>query len=141
MGENYGTSFAAKLISQEKYEEAIEAASKDAVKDPADPQPVYERGVACSALGRYADAVADLERAIELDREEAMLETDFVDDALFGALLGEARASKDVAFGVARLERYRALFPRGRHAADVDLWSGRLRGEGQDGVIVKERLS
>ncbi len=140
MGENYGNSFAQKLIKQEKYAEAVEAATRDADRDAADPVPVFDRACAWLAQERWAEAVIDLEKAIVLDEREQMLETDFVDDALFGALLGEARATKDVSAAVVRLGHYREVFPAGRHVADVDTWSRRIRGEGANDVIVKERL-
>jgi hypothetical protein len=82
--------------------------------------------------------VADLERALLLDEQAQVLETDFVDDSLFSALLGQARleAAADVAGALARLGHYRAVFPRGRHLADVETWSARLRGEGRDATWI-----
>ena len=138
MGQNYGVSFASKLIEDGQYEEALEAATRDHERDPEDPEPLVDRAVALSHLTRYDEAVGELQRALTLDEDSNTLETDFVDDALFSALLAQARATADVERGVATLQRYLGILPKGRHAADVATWSGRLRGEGKDVPIVKE---
>ena len=61
--------------------------------------------------------------------------------ARFSALLAEsrhrARTSVDEAVGL--LATYRDRLPGGQHAADVDLWSRRLRGQEPAAPIVKER--
>lgn len=138
MGQNYGVSFASKLIEDGKYEEALQAATRDHERDPEDPEPLVDRALALSHLERYDDAVAELERALVLDKDSNTLETDFVDDALFSALLAQARRDANAEQGVAKLRRYLTSFPDGRHVVDVATWSGRLRGEGKDVPIVKE---
>jgi tetratricopeptide (TPR) repeat protein len=143
MTQNYGGSFAQRLIDQGKFDEAVTLASREAERDPVDPEHLMDRAGAFFALERYGDAVKDLEKALALDAVAQVLETDFLDDSLFSALLAEARAAapSDLRSAIARLEHYLAVFPMGRHLADVELWSGRLRGEGRDAIIVKERLT
>jgi tetratricopeptide (TPR) repeat protein len=138
MTQNYGGTFAQKLCDQGKFDEAVAEATRAIERDNEDPEPLVDRASALASLGRHAEAADDLEAALVLDEEEQMLETDFVDDALFSALLGEARAMTDIGEAVTRLEHYRAVLPTGKHAGDVDVWARRLRGEGRDEVIVKE---
>jgi tetratricopeptide (TPR) repeat protein len=131
-------SFAAKLLEEGRYAEAVVEASRAIERDDADPEARFERGSAYGWLERYAEAVADFESALALDEAVGVLDRDVVDDAYFSALLGEARGL-DAAAGVGRLERYLAVLPSGRHRDDVREWSRRLRGEGQDRVIEKIR--
>ncbi len=138
MTQNYGGTFAHKLFEQGKFEEAVAEATRAIERDSEDPEPFVDRASALASLGRHAEAAHDLEAALVLDQEEQMLETDFVDDALFSALLGDARAMSDVGHAVTRLHHYRAVLPTGKHSSDVEVWSRRLRGEGRDEVIVKE---
>ena len=143
MTQNYGGSFAQRLIDQGKFDEAVALATREVERDPVDPEHLMDRAGAFFALERYGDAVKDLEKALALDAVAQVLETDFLDDSLFSALLAEARAAApaDLRSAILRLEHYLAVFPKGRHLADVELWSGRLRGEGRDAIIVKERLT
>ncbi|MEO6953151.1 MAG: hypothetical protein ABI321_15225 [Polyangia bacterium] len=141
MGENYGRSFAAKLIEDERFEEALVAGTEAEQRDRLDPEPILDRARALLALERWTDAVDEVERAMKLDEEAGgILETDLVDDTVFQALLGEARmvASSDLSRALAQLTRYGKVMPSGRHLADVQTWSGRLRGEGKNDVIVKD---
>jgi tetratricopeptide (TPR) repeat protein len=135
---SYGISFAQKLLDEGKYEQAVAAATKAMELEPEDPEPLFERAQAYANLDRYVEAAADYERALKLDEEAQVLQTDFVDDAYFSALLGAAR-KEPVAEGVKRLERYAQVFPAGRHLADVRDWQKRLRGE-LPSQFVKERL-
>jgi tetratricopeptide (TPR) repeat protein len=138
--QNYGGSFAQKLIDQGRYEEAVTSATREVERDREDPEPLVDRATALTALGRFADALTDLEKALALDEVAQVLETDFVDDALFEAVVGDARAqASQVADAVARLGRYRTLFPRGRHLVDLERCAAQLRGERDDSPIVKER--
>jgi len=139
--QNYGGSFAQRLIDQGEFEQAIVVATREAAKDPKDPEPVFDRAVALSAQSRFIEATADFERALALDEEAQVLELDFVDDAVFGSLLGEARAksTSDLNAALARLAHYAAVFPKGRHLGDIDRLARELRGEKDDSVIVKER--
>ena len=139
MGENYGVSFAHKLNEQGLWDDAIAQASKDIAHDGDDPDPFVERAVALAAKEQYLAAVTDLQKSLELDVAAQTLDTDFVDDTLFGALLGEARKQSDVQQGLAVLARYLEIFPKGRHLQDVDIWTRRLRGDDKDAIIVKEQ--
>src|SRR5665213_2550158 len=91
MAGRYGMSFAAKMIQEGKYVEAVEEATRAAARDDDDPAPLVERASAYAWLERYPEAVADLEAAIALDETAGVLETDVVDDAYFSALLGAAK--------------------------------------------------
>jgi tetratricopeptide (TPR) repeat protein len=129
MAGNYGMSFAAKMIEQGRYAEAIEEASRAAARDDEDPVPLVERASAYAWLERYPQAVTDLEAALVLDEAAGVLEIDVVDDAYFSALLGaakvEARSSLETA--VQTLARYGTVLPAGRHLADAAAWPARLR--------------
>jgi tetratricopeptide (TPR) repeat protein len=129
MAGRYGMSFAAKMIEQGKYAEAIEEATRAVARDEEDPAPLVERGSAYAWLERYPEAVRDLEAALALDETAGVLEIDVVDDAYFSALLGaakvEAQTSLDTA--VRMLARYQAVLPAGRHLADAAAWPDRLR--------------
>jgi tetratricopeptide (TPR) repeat protein len=135
---SYGISFAQKLLDEGKFAEAAAAATRAIAADAEDPEPLFERATAYANLDRYAEAATDLERALKLDEEARVLETDFLDDAYFSALLGAAR-KEPVAEGVKRLDRYAEIFPEGRHVADARDWQKRLRGE-LPSQFVKERL-
>lgn len=138
MGHQYGKSEAASLIDAEDYEAAVTAASEAIAREPAYSEHWFERATALAWLERYAEAVGDFERARELDHTTAVIEDDELDDAYFSALLGAARAEADVEAGCARLERYRALYPSGKHVGDAADWQKRLRGELKS-HFVKER--
>ena len=129
MAGRYGMSFAAKMIQEGKYVEAVEEATRAAARDDDDPAPLVERASAYAWLERYSEAVADLEAAIALDETAGVLETDVVDDAYFSALLGaakvEAKASMESA--TKTLARYAGILPGGRHLADAAAWPDRLR--------------
>lgn len=142
MGGIYGISKAAKANEEGKYELAIEEATRAIALDEDDPEAPCERAFALSQLGRYAEAVADLELAIRLDEEEDMLDDTTVDDALFSALLGDAKelARTAVSAGAARLGRYAEILPKGGHLKDAREWARRLTGELKTTDIVKARL-
>ncbi len=129
MAGRYGMTFAAKLIQQGNYAEAVEEATRAFVRDEEDPAPLIDRASAYAWLEQYADAVKDLEMALELDKESGVLETDVVDDAYFSALLGAAKAEArtSVETAATTLARYRTVLPDGRHVADADAWPERLR--------------
>ena len=122
-------SFAAKLIQEGKYAEAIEEASRAVARDDEDPAALVDRANAYAWLERYPEAARDLEAALALDETAGVLETDVVDDAYFSALLGaaklEARTSLDAA--TETLARYETILPGGRHLADAAAWPDRLR--------------
>ena len=129
MAGRYGMSFAAKMIQEGKYAEAIEEATRAVARDDEDPAPLVERANAYAFLERYPEAVKDLEAAIALDETAGVLESDVVDDAYFSALLGaaklEAQSSLDAA--TETLARYATILPGGRHLADAAAWPDRLR--------------
>jgi tetratricopeptide (TPR) repeat protein len=138
MGHQYGRSQAGSLLDAGDYEAAVEAAAEAIAREPENSEHWFERATALAWLERYAEAVGDFERARQVDAKTAVLDDDEVDDAYFSALLGAARAEADVAAGCARLARYRAIFPSGRHLADAEDWQKRLRGELKS-HFVKER--
>jgi tetratricopeptide (TPR) repeat protein len=129
MAGRYGMSFAAKLMQEGKYAEAIEEATRAAARDDEDPTPLVERAGAYALLERYPEAVRDLEEAFRLDESASVLEVDVVDDAYFSALLGAARAEAATSIEAAEqtLARYQTIRPGGRHLADAAAWPGRLR--------------
>ena len=129
MAGRYGMSFAAKLMQEGKYAEAIEEATRAAARDDEDPTPLVDRANAYALLERYPEAVRDLEEAFRLDESASVLEVDVVDDAFFSALLGAARAEAATSIEAAErtLSRYQAVRPGGRHLADAAAWPERLR--------------
>ena len=130
MAGRYGMTFAAKLIQEGKYAEAVEEASRAVARDEEDPAALVDRASAYAWLERYPEAVQDLEAALALDRTAGVLEIDVVDDAYFSALLGAAKAEARTAMddAVRTLGRYKSVLPDGRHLDDVALWTERLRG-------------
>jgi tetratricopeptide (TPR) repeat protein len=124
----YGRSFASKLIQDGKYEDAITEATKAIALEDDNPEHYADRATACVQLGRDLEAVSDFKKALELDEVTQILETDLIDDDMFSALLAAARAEKDTDKGCALLASYRDTLPKGRHVADVDTWTQRLRG-------------
>jgi len=84
MAGRYGMSFAAKMIQQGKYAEAIDEATRAVMRDEEDPAALVERASAYAWLERYPEAVTDFEAAIALD------ETTTAADV---ALLWEARSA------------------------------------------------
>jgi tetratricopeptide (TPR) repeat protein len=132
MAGRYGMSFAAKMIEQGRYAEAIEEATRAVARDEEDPTPLVERASAYAWLERYPEAVTDLEAAIKLDEAAGVLEVDVVDDAYFSALLGAAKAEAPHSMEAAdrTLARYRTVLPGGRHLADAEAWPERLRTMG-----------
>lgn len=142
MGGIYGISKAAKANEEGNYQLAIEEATKAAALDEEDPEPPFERAFALCQLERYAEAVEALERAIQLDAEEEMLDDTTVDDAYFSALLGDAKAlaKQSPEAGAKRLARYAEILPEGGHGKDAREWAKRLTGELKTTDIVKARL-
>jgi len=130
MAGRYGMTFAAKLIQEGKYAEAVEEASRAVARDDEDPAALVDRAAAYAWLERYPEAVRDLEAALALDQTAGVLETDVVDDAYFSALLGAAKAEARTSIEAAErtLARYGTVLPGGRHLEDAALWPARLRG-------------
>ena len=138
MGHQYGRSKAAVLIEAGEFEAALQAASEEIARERDNSEHWWDRATALASLERHDEAVADFERAKEVDAKSAVLDDDMLDDAYFSALLGAARATPDVSAGCAKLERYAAVFPSGRHVQDAGDWQKRLRGELKS-TFVKER--
>ena len=130
MAGRYGMSFAAKLIQEGKYTEAVEEATRAVARDDEDPAALVDRAAAYALLERYPEAARDLEAALALDQTAGVLETDVVDDAYFSALLGAARAEARTSVDAAErtLARYGTVLPDGRHRDDAAAWRDRLRG-------------
>jgi tetratricopeptide (TPR) repeat protein len=127
----YGATRAAALFQSGDYEAAIAAATEDFEKDRENPEHLVDRARAAAVLERFDIALGDLDLALELDDDAAVLDSDIVDDAYFSALLGAARmqatTSREAAVKV--LERYRRRWPTGSHHDDVAVWTRRLLGE------------
>jgi len=124
-------SFAKRHIEQGEYEEAIAAATEEIEGGNTAAEPLFDRATAYELCERYAEAVADFERAIEKNRAEKELDPFVLDDAYFSAVLAAARAeaSTDLQNALARLDRYREVWPEGSHVAESRDWQKRLRGE------------
>jgi tetratricopeptide (TPR) repeat protein len=131
MAGRYGISFAKKHIEQGEYEEAVAAATEEIASGNTGPEPLFDRATAYELLERYAEAVADFEKAIETNRTAKELDPFALDDAYFSATLAAARAEAptDLRRALARLDRYRELLPDGAHVAESFDWQKRLRGE------------
>jgi tetratricopeptide (TPR) repeat protein len=124
-------SFAKKHIEQGDYDEAIAAATSEIEAGDAGPEPLFDRATAYELSERWAEAVDDLERAIDKNRTEKELDPFMLDDAYFSAALACARdeAKADLPKALARLDRYRELWPDGAHLFESEDWQKRLRGE------------
>jgi tetratricopeptide (TPR) repeat protein len=124
-------SFAKKHIEEGDYEEALLAATTAIEGGDHGPEPLFDRGTANELLERYAEAVADFERAIEKNNAEKELDPFVLDDAYFSALLSaaQAEAKADLKKALARLDRYREVLPDGAHQTESRDWQKRLKGE------------
>jgi tetratricopeptide (TPR) repeat protein len=128
MADNYGVTFAQKLLQRGDYEQAVVAAEQHAARDPQDPEPHHDRARALAALGRYEEAVQDYGRAIELDREAAVLPDWEVDDGLFSTVIAWGQALAGADEKLRALGRYKELLPQGSHLAEAEEWALRFRG-------------
>jgi len=124
-------SFAKKHIEQGDYEEAIASATEEIDGGNHGPEPHFDRGTAYELAERYVEAVADFEEAIRKNRAEKELDPFVLDDAYFSAVLAAARseAKGNLAQALARLDRYREVWPDGAHVLESRDWQKRLRGE------------
>lgn len=131
MAGRYGMSFAKKHIEDGEYDEAIAAATKSIEDGDVGPEPLFDRATAYDLAERYLDAVADFESAIAKNSAEQEIDPFTIDDAYFSALLSAARkeAERDVAKGVAMLQRYATNAPKGEHLSEASDWQRRLKGE------------
>lgn len=128
MADNYGVTFAQRLIQRGEYEEAVAAADKHAAQDPESPEPAHDRARALSLLGRFEESVASYERALQLDRAEQMLPDWEVDDGLFSTVVSWGQSLTTEAERLRALGRYKDLLPEGRHTQEASEWALRFRG-------------
>jgi tetratricopeptide (TPR) repeat protein len=126
----YGQLRSRKLCAEGRFDDAIAAASAEIAADPAEPEAYFNRGQALAGLERFAEAVADYERALGMDASASALDPESVDDELFFALRRQAEALRaDRVEAVATLGRYLEVLPEGRHVADVSKWVDKLQGK------------
>lgn len=128
MADNYGVTFAQKLIQHGEYSQAVDAASKHAEQDPQSPEPYHDRARAHALLGQFDAAVRDYEKALDLDREEQILQDWEIDDGLFSTVLSWAQGESEVPRQLERLANYARLLPKGGHLREAEEWSQRFRG-------------
>ncbi|MBX3189051.1 MAG: hypothetical protein KF819_18665 [Labilithrix sp.] len=129
MAGRYGMSFAKKHIDDGEYAEAIAAATKAIEDGDAGPEPLFDRATAHELAEQFSEAAADFEGAIAKNLVDKEIDPFVLDDAYFSALVAGARADKEIARGVAMLDRYAKTLPDGAHLADARDWQKRLRGE------------
>lgn len=128
MADNYGVTFAQKHLQRGDYKEAVEAATQHAAQDTTSPEPYHDRARAHALLENYEQSIADYQKALELDREEQILQDWEVDDGLFSTVLSWAQAQREEAKQLAVLAHYAKLLPKGRHVREAEEWSQRFRG-------------
>jgi tetratricopeptide (TPR) repeat protein len=137
----YGQSFALEHLSRGRHDEAMAEAKRAAAADPADPEPVLDLAQILLALGQNQPAVAEVERAVALDRKAMVLDDSVVDDTLFSALVRWASERAEAGGGaeaVGIIEKYAVLAPdSATHHDEAASWIRRFRGEG--GLWVKPR--
>jgi len=131
MGGRYGMSFASELNEEGRHDEAIVEATKAIEAGDATAEPFIDRATAYDLLERHGEAVADFERAIEVNEVARSVDADMLDDAYFSALVcsGKKLAETSKEAAAAAIGRYVQLLPRGRHVNDVEQWQARMRGE------------
>jgi tetratricopeptide (TPR) repeat protein len=125
----YGALPSTALVAESKFEEAITTATREIAAAPDEPESYFNRGQAQAALGRFAQAAEDFEKALALDASASGLDPEAADDELFFALRNIATSQKDrPAEAIATLERYRRLLPQGRHVDDIQKWVNHING-------------
>jgi tetratricopeptide (TPR) repeat protein len=138
----YGSLFSTQLITDARYEEAVETAGREIATAPGDPEPYFNRARALAGLERWDAAVLDYERALRQDLEPSAIDPAEIDDELFFALRQWAVSlrdqHKDLPGAIAVLDRYATICPAGRHLEDLDTWRDHLRGV--ERVWVRERV-
>jgi tetratricopeptide (TPR) repeat protein len=129
----YGQSFALEHLSRGRHAEALAEAERAAAADPKDPEPILDLAQIRLALGEHPAAVADVERALLLDRTAMVLDDSVVDDTVFSALVRWASERADAgarAEAVTIIEKYAALAPdTATHHDEAASWIRRFRGE------------
>ncbi len=132
MSEQYGRSFAEKLIGDGRFEEAIGAADRALALDQDDEGAWHERGQALYYLHRYVESIEAFRRALARNQAGGVLDDDQLDDALYEAMRAHAMTLHEAGDGgraADALGEYQRLLPRGRHVRDqqkwLDLFAGR----------------
>ncbi len=128
MADNYGVTFAQRLIQRGEYEQAVAAADKHEAQDDTNPEPHHDKARALSLLSRYQEAITSYEKAIELDRTEQMLPDWEVDDGVFSTVISWGQSLTGEAERLSALSHYKKLLPEGRHVKEADEWALRFRG-------------
>lgn len=129
MAENYGVTFAQKLLRHGDYDQAVQAASEHLGKEPKNPEPYHDRARAYAALSRYPEALADYRQAIELDREEQILADWELDDGLFSMLVAWGQAAEPTDEKLRIIGHYAELLPAGNHRKEAEEWALRFQGK------------
>jgi regulator of sirC expression with transglutaminase-like and TPR domain len=124
----YGALLSGKLVSEGKFQEAVEAATSEITLQPDEPEAYFNRGQARVGLDHLAEAVSDYERALKLDASNSALDPEAADDELFFALRMLAAQQQDRAVAIATVKRYLTLLPGGRHIDDVTKWIDKFNG-------------
>lgn len=132
MSEQYGRSFADKLIADGRFDDAIAAADRAIALDGDDEGAWSERGQALYYQHRYAESVESFRRALALNQDGGVLDDDLLDDALYESVRAHAMAMHEAgesARAIDALGEYQRLLPAGRHVRDqqkwLDLFAGR----------------
>ena len=124
MAGRYGMSFAAKMIQEGKYAEAIEEATRAVARDDEDPAPLVDRASAYAWLERYPEAVRISRRRSRSTRRPACSRPTWSTTPTSARCSAprrlEARTSMEAAD--ATLARYKTVLPGGRHLADAAAW-------------------
>lgn len=125
----YGRLLSTKLVAEGKFDEALAAATSEIALQPDEPEAHFNRGQAHAGQQRWAEAVADYQRALAMDPSDSAMDPETVDDELFFALRCWAdQQQADPAAAAELLRRYTAILPDGRHRDDVAKWIDKWNG-------------
>lgn len=126
---SYGALLSSKLVGEGRYDEAVDAATREITLQPNEPDAYFQRGQARAALGLLEEAVSDYKQALLLDDSGSRMDPETVDDELFFALRTLASNQKDdPAAAVATIQRYASILPNGRHVEDIAKWIDKFNG-------------
>jgi tetratricopeptide (TPR) repeat protein len=129
---SYGRSFAMEKLGEGKIDEAMAAVDKAMQSDASDPEPFLDRAEIHLQAKRWAEALDDVTRAMELDAKAAVLDDASLDDTLFSILCGWAQEKAergDAAGAIALVDRYAGLAKDGSHHDDAERWKKRFSGK------------
>jgi|SRR5450432_2795421 len=139
---SYGSLFSTKLISDGRFDDALEAAEREIAVAPEDPEPYFNRGRSLAGLERWEAAVEDYRRALQKDASASAVDPAEIDDELFFALrqwaVFERDHHQDLPGALEVLDRYLGICPEGRHVDDLGTWRDHLRGV--ERVWVREQV-